>query len=65
MSDRTTARVVGILFIIATVAGLLSYFFQQPVVDAADYLTKVSLDEQQVATGGSSNSGRASPLSQS
>jgi len=51
-NDRDTARVVGGLFIIGTVAGGLGLTrFEQPVVDASDYLTKASLHEDQVATG--------------
>lgn len=51
MTDRTTARVVGGLFIVASVAGALGMVFQQPIVDAPDYLTEASLNESQVATG--------------
>ncbi len=51
MTDRTTARVVGGLFITATVAGVLAGVFQQPVLGADDYLTRASLDKSQVATG--------------
>jgi len=50
MTDRTTARVVGGLFIAATVAGVLSLVLEQPVV-ADDYLTQTSLNENRVATG--------------
>ncbi len=48
---KTTARTVGVLFIVGTVAGVLSVVFQQPVLDASDYLTEVSLNESRVATG--------------
>ena len=50
-SDRATARVVGVLFIVGTVAGGLGLALYQPLVDASDYLTKLSLHEDRVATG--------------
>ncbi len=50
-SDRATARVVGGLFIVGTVAGGLGLALSQPLVDASDYLTKLSLHEDRVATG--------------
>ena len=50
-SDRATARVVGVLFIVGTVAGGLALALSQPLVDASDYLTKLSLHEDRVATG--------------
>ena len=50
-SDRATARVVGVLFIVGTVAGGLGLSLSQPLVDASDYLTKLSLHEDTVATG--------------
>ena len=50
-SDRATARVVGVLFIVGTVAGALGLALSQPLVDASDYLTKLSLHEDRVATG--------------
>lgn len=33
-----TARIVGVLFITAAVAGILSVVFLGPIIDAADYL---------------------------
>lgn len=50
MTDRTTARVVGGLFIAATVSGVLSLVFWQPVL-GDDYLGQASLDSNRVATG--------------
>ena len=50
-SDRATARVVGGLFIVGTVAGGLGLALSQQLVDASDYLTKLSLHEDRVATG--------------
>lgn len=51
MTDRTTARVVGGLFITATVAGVLSVLSLQSVIGADDYLAEASLNENRVATG--------------
>jgi hypothetical protein len=49
-ADRRTGRVVGSLFILASVAGVLGLALQQPVEDP-NYLTKMSLEEVRVATG--------------
>ncbi|HZD17485.1 MAG TPA: DUF4386 domain-containing protein [Actinomycetota bacterium] len=51
MGDRATARVVGSLFIAATVAGVLAGVFQQAVVNEPDYLMQMTLHEGRVATG--------------
>ncbi len=51
MTHRTAARVVGALFIIATVASTLAVLLLQPVVGAPDYLTIASLSKDRVATG--------------
>lgn len=41
-SSRKTARIVGVLFIIATLASLLGAAFSSPILDAQDYLSSVS-----------------------
>ncbi|UCC49009.1 MAG: DUF4386 domain-containing protein [Gemmatimonadota bacterium] len=51
MTHRTAARIVGALFIIATVASTVAVLLLQPVIGAPDYLTKASLSENRVATG--------------
>lgn len=51
MHHRNTARLVGFLFIVATVAGVVSLLLQQPVTDAPDVLVAASLNESRVATG--------------
>jgi len=51
MTHRTAARVVGALFITATVALSLAVVVLQPVLGASDYLTKASLSGNRVATG--------------
>jgi len=49
---RKTAISVGVLFIIATVLGVLGRSFSQPILDAPDYLIKISANESQVIIGG-------------
>ena len=49
-SNRKTAIVVGVLFIIATAAPITSAFFTGSIYDA-NYLTAVSANETQVLTG--------------
>jgi len=51
MTDRTTARVVGSLFIVASVAGVVGLAIQQSVLDSSNYLTEAALKENRVATG--------------
>ncbi len=46
-----SARIVGVLFITATIAGLLGGVLLKPVLDAPDYLFSVSENENQVITG--------------
>ena len=50
-ANKKTARIVGILFIIGTVAGVLSYIFAGPVLDDPDYLVEVSTKENQIIIG--------------
>ncbi len=50
-SDRTTAIVAGILFIIATVASIGSTAVTSPILTASDYLSKVNASQNQVVLG--------------
>ena len=50
MNPRKTARIVGVLFIIATVAGILSFVGMEPQ-GTPDYLVNVSAKGNQVITG--------------
>ncbi len=50
-SDRRTAIVAGILFIIATVASLLGTSFTGPILGAQDYLVRIASNGNQVAAG--------------
>ena len=48
--DRRTAKVVGVLFIVATVASLLGSVALGSVLDGSDYLATVAAHEGQVIT---------------
>ena len=51
-SNRKTAVIVGVLFIIATVMGVLSALvLLQPILTAPDYLVKFSENETKVIIG--------------
>jgi hypothetical protein len=50
-ASRTTAIIVGILYIIGTVAGVLSVVVTQSILDDPDYLSKVSANENQLILG--------------
>ncbi len=50
-SDRKTAIFAGVLFIIATVASLLSTGFTGYILNAPDYLIKSSANEKQIIIG--------------
>ena len=46
-ANRKTAIIVGVLYIIGTVAGILSVVFSTPILDGSDFLIKVSANENQ------------------
>jgi len=48
---RNTAIVVGVLYIIGTVAGVLSVVVTGPILGASDYLTNVAANPNQLTTG--------------
>jgi hypothetical protein len=50
-TNRQTAIIVGILYIIGTVAGILSVVVTQPILGAPDYLTKISTNENPIIIG--------------
>jgi hypothetical protein len=50
-TDRKIAGIVGILFIIGTVLGILSVVFTGSVLGAQDYLTQIPANENQVKVG--------------
>jgi hypothetical protein len=45
------ARLVGVFYIAATVAGIIGISLTQSTLDASDYLAKVSANENQMRTG--------------
>ena len=47
-TDRKTAAVVGVLFIIGTVSGVLGAVIGKPILGAPDYLTRLSANEGQI-----------------
>jgi hypothetical protein len=51
MTHRMTARVVGALFILATVPFSLSVIVLAPILEASDFLTNVSQNEGRVGAG--------------
>ncbi|MBA3871213.1 MAG: DUF4386 domain-containing protein [Anaerolineae bacterium] len=48
---RRTATIVGVLYIVGTVAGILSGAFTQSTLSDPDYLSKVSANESQIVIG--------------
>jgi Domain of unknown function (DUF4386) len=50
-TNRKTAIIVGVLYIIGTVAGVLSVVVTQPILGGPDYLTKIAANESQIVTG--------------
>ena len=50
-SNKKTAIIVGVLFIIGTVAGSLSIAFTGPILSDPDYLAQVPANENQIITG--------------
>ena len=47
-TNRTNAAIVGVLFIIGTVSGVLGAVIGKPILDAPDYLIKMSANEGQM-----------------
>jgi MFS family permease len=50
-TNKKAARIVGVLFITATVAGIIGGVLLGPILDAPDYLAKVSANENQWLIG--------------
>jgi hypothetical protein len=51
VTDRATARIVGVLYIVGTVAGVLSVVVTSGPLAGSDYLTKVASHAAQVRSG--------------
>jgi Domain of unknown function (DUF4386) len=50
-TNRMSATMVGVLFIIGTVAGILSVVFTESILNDPNYLVKVSANENQIVIG--------------
>lgn len=50
-TNRKTAIFVGVLYILGTVAGILSLVFTGPILERPDYLTQVSTNPSQIVLG--------------
>ena len=50
-TSRKTAIIVGVLYIIGTVAGVLSLVFAGSILNDPDYLIKVSANQNQIVIG--------------
>jgi hypothetical protein len=50
-TNRKTAIMVGVLYIIGTVAGILSLVFTGPILESPDYLVQVSMNPNQIVLG--------------
>ena len=50
-ANKTTARTVGILYIVGTVAGILSVVSTGPVRNAQDYIISVPANETRLVVG--------------
>jgi hypothetical protein len=51
LSDRNTARIIGVLFIVGTVAGIFSKVVTGSIMGAPDYLAQVATHQNQMAIG--------------
>jgi len=49
--NRKTAIMVGVLYIIGTVAGILSLVFTGPILESPDYLVQVSMNPNRIIIG--------------
>jgi len=50
-TSRRTALIVGVLYIIGTIAGILSLVFTGPILEEPDYLAQVSTDPNHIVIG--------------
>ena len=50
-SNRKTATIVGVLYIIGTAAGVLSVVFAGSILSDPNYLIKISENQNQIVTG--------------
>ena len=50
-TNRKTAIMVGVLYIVGTVAGILSLVFTGPILESPDYLVQVSMNPNRIIIG--------------
>jgi len=50
-SNRKSAIIVGALFIITTIVGMVDAYFVAPILDTPNYLNKISANENQIILG--------------
>ena len=50
-TNRKIAILVGVLYIVGTVTGVLSVLVTQPILGASDYLTQIAVNENRMVTG--------------
>lgn len=50
-TNKKIATIVGMLYIIGTLSGVLSVVFTKPILDASDYLVKTAANSNQIITG--------------
>jgi len=49
--NRRIATIVGVFYIMGTVAGVLSVVVTQPILGTSDYLSRIAANENQMVTG--------------
>ena len=50
-TSRKTARIVGLIYMIGIISGMIRYFLLTPILEAPDYLIQVSANENRVIIG--------------
>ena len=50
-TNRKIAVMVGVLYIMGTISGVLSVITTQSILGASDYLVKIAANENQMVTG--------------
>jgi hypothetical protein len=51
LSERNTATIIGVLYIIGTVSGVLSVVATNSILSAPDYLAQIATHQSQMALG--------------
>jgi hypothetical protein len=50
-TSRRTARIVGVIYMIGILSGMIRYFLLTPILEAPDYLIQVTANENRVIIG--------------